>query len=257
MKELFIDEKSINLKVEKQVKVKNILIDVPIKYKCTAINVVFPISTIEARRAIGYPKFNPLEIFFGKSLLCMTLFNFSSTPVGPYTEMTLSIPISYNSKFNFPLVSVPVSQLLGKFGFFVLLIAQSSEFAIEHGNVINGYPHYPKLINVQFKSDNSVVYVQAGGDGKEILQFQLKKSLREKIQKESHMTYLVKEDKIFIIKMETYGIIDRSKIHNLSLGNHELAEFIKRLGISDKSIDTRFYRDTVKIINSSQLVGTV
>lgn len=257
MKELFIDERSIDLKVEKQVQVRNILIDVPIKYKCTAINTVFPISTKEAQKAIGYSKFNPLEISFGRSLLCITLFDFYSTPVGPYTELTLSIPINYNSRFNLPLISIPVSQLFKKFGFFVLFIAQSSEFAIEHGNVINGYPHYSKLINVQFKSDNSFVYVQAGGDGKEILQFKLEKSGKEKIQKDCQMTYLVKEDKIFRIKMETYGIIDRSKVYNLSLGNHELAEFIKRLRISGKSIDTRFYRDTIKIINSSQLVDTI
>jgi Uri superfamily endonuclease len=257
MKDLYIDESSINLKIEKQVKVRNILIDVPIKYKCTAINAVFPISTKAAKKAISYSKFHPLEVFFGRSLLCMTLFDFSSTPVGPYTELTLSIPISYKNKFYVPLLSVPLSQLLGKFGFFVLSIAQSSEFAIEHGNIINGYPHYSKLINVQFKTDDSLVKVQAYGDGKEILQFQLEKSFKEKIQKECHMTYLVKEDRIFRIKMETYGIIDKSKIHNLSLGNHELAEFIKGLGISDKSIDTRFYRDTIKIINSSQLLEAI
>ena len=49
MEKLIVDESKINYKVERQVKVRDILIDVPLKYGCSTINAAFPISSKEAR----------------------------------------------------------------------------------------------------------------------------------------------------------------------------------------------------------------
>ncbi|KKQ55790.1 MAG: hypothetical protein US74_C0023G0016 [Parcubacteria group bacterium GW2011_GWA2_38_13] len=49
MEKLIVDESKINYKVERRVKVRDILIDVPLKYRCSAINAVFPISSKEER----------------------------------------------------------------------------------------------------------------------------------------------------------------------------------------------------------------
>lgn len=49
-KELVLDNNLLNIKVERQVKVRDLLIDVPLRYKCKAINVLFPVSTKEAKQ---------------------------------------------------------------------------------------------------------------------------------------------------------------------------------------------------------------
>jgi hypothetical protein len=251
MKELSINQDAIKVKVEKQVKVRDILVDVPIKYQCSAaINAVFPISTKAAEAAIGSQKVRPLEILPGKSLLCITIFDFANTPVGPFTELTFSIAASYNPLFRVPLLSIPTSMLLGKFGFFVVSIAQSTDIAIEHGNLITGYPHYKKTIAVELKRLNSSIHVIAQCDKQEILQLYIEKPAKEKIKRESHMTYLIKDNRIFRIELDIYGIIGKSKVYSLKLGDHELASYLKKFQISNRSIYTRFYRDTIKVVKS-------
>lgn len=49
MQKLTIDDDYINkIKIERQVKVRDILIDVPLRYKCNAINAIFPISSVNS-----------------------------------------------------------------------------------------------------------------------------------------------------------------------------------------------------------------
>jgi hypothetical protein len=54
--------------------------------------------------------------------------------------------------------------------------------------------------------------------------------------------------------METHGIVGKSKVQGFELGHHKWANFIKKLQIYPKSIDTRYYRDTIKIVNSPKIL---
>ncbi|KKQ18593.1 MAG: hypothetical protein US31_C0003G0022 [Berkelbacteria bacterium GW2011_GWA1_36_9] len=251
-KELVLDENLLNIKVERQVKVRDLLIDVPLRYKCSAINILFPISTKEAKKVIGTTKIKPLELFPGRSFVCITLFDFYKGPVGKYTEMTLSIPVVYNSKFYLPFFSLILRILLNKVAFFVFSVAQSSKIAIEHGMAITGYPRYnpEKLIDVDYKDDSEFVYARVYGDGKEILNIKIKKPKNETMRKEVYDTYFVKNNKISKILMGTHVIVGKSKVVDFKVGDHELGTLLKNLKIIPKALDTRYYRDTVKIIYS-------
>ena len=251
-KELVLDENLMNIKVERQVRVRDILVDVPLRYKCSAINVLFPISTKEAKKIIGTPKIKPLELFPGRSLLCITLFDFYKGPVGEYTEMTLSIPVVYKPKFYLPFFSLIANFITNKISFFVFSVAQSSKIAIEHGMAITGYPRYnpDKLIDIDYKDDGKFIYANVYGEGKRILDLKIKKPKNETLRKELYDTYYVKNNKIFKILMETHVIVGGSKVVDFNVGDHELGAMLKNLKISPKALSTRYYRDTVKIIYS-------
>jgi hypothetical protein len=256
MQKLTIDESKIEIKIERQVKVQDILIDVPLRYKCNAINAIFPISTKKAKEIIKTDKIKPLEIWPGKSLLCITLFDFFKAAVGPYTEMTLSIPVKYKPKFIMPSISMLMGLLSQKIDFFVMQIAQSSQMAIEHGLAITGYPRYSltELVNVDFREDENFIYANVLSSGEKILDLKIKKPSEEKIKKELYDTYFIKDNNINKIKMETHGIVGKSKVQGFELGHHKWANFIKKLQIYPKSIDTRYYRDTIKIVNSPKIL---
>lgn len=259
MEKLELDESKIKIKTEWQVKVGGFLIDVPLRYKCNAINAIFPISTKKAKELIKTDKIKPLEIWPGKSLLCITLFDFYKAAVGPYTEMALSIPVKYKTKILVPIISIFLGELLEKIDFFVVQIAQSSKMAIEHGLAITGYPRYSltELINIDFKDDKDFIYANVSGSGEKILDLKIKKPKSEKIKRELYDTYFIKNNQIQKIKMETYGIIGKSKICDFKLGNHSWANFINELKILPKSIDTRYYRDTIKIVNSPEILQSL
>lgn len=252
-KELVLDDRLLNVKVERQVKVGDLLIDVPLRYKCSVINVLFPVSTRQVKKIINTNKIKPLELYPGKSFVCITLFDFYKGPVGNFTEMTYSIPVIYKPKLYFPLFSLVKNYLLNKIDFYVVSIAQSTKKAIEHGMAITGYPRYnpDKLINVAFRDDNEFISARvAGDDGREILRLKIKKPKKEVKRSESYDTYFIKDNKISKILMNTHVIVGNSKLVEFKLGNHELAGVLKNMKITPNAISTRYYRDTIKIINS-------
>jgi hypothetical protein len=253
MKEkLHLDDELLNIPVERQVKVRDLLIDVPLRYKCSAINILFPISTVEAKKIIKTKKIKPLELFPGRSFVCITLFDFYKGPVGKYTEMTLSIPVAYKPKLYLPFFSLVSNLLLDKVDFFVFSVAQSSKLAIEHGMAITGYPRYnpDKLIDIDYRDDGEFIYANVYGEGKQILDLKIQKPKKEIMRKEIYDTYYTKNDKIFKILMETHVVVGKSGVVDFKTGDHELGQLLKNLKIQPKAIDTRYYRDTVKIIYS-------
>jgi len=258
-KELVLDDKLLDIPVERQVRVRDILVDVPLRYKCSAINVLFPISTKEAKKIIKTEKIKPLELFPGRSLLCITLFDYQYSPVGPYTEISLSIPVNYNSKINLPLFSLLFNLFLDKLSFFVFSIAQSTQIAIEHGLIITGYPKYDKekTVDAKFNKGDKFIYVNVSGEGKMILNLKIAKFKKEKIEHSYYPTYFVKNNKICKIQLETDSITSGLKILNFELGNHKIAELIKSLRINPKPIYTKYYKDAVEILYSPKEIEAI
>lgn len=259
MKNLVFSEDDIKLKLEKQVQVGDLLIDVPLKYRCGAINAIFPVSTKKVKEIIKTKKIRPLEVWPGRSLLCVTLFNFHSGPVGAYTEISLSIPVAYRPFINIPSLSIFIKKTTKKIAFFVVSIAQSTKLAIEHGLAITGYPRYSltKLISIDFKEDNNFVYANAFGDGKKILEIKIKKPIKEDINKEFYDTYLIKDGKISTAFMESHGYVGETKIDKFELGDHEIADFMRKLEMSPKAFDVRYYEDIIKVVHESKVLEDI
>lgn len=257
MKDLTYDLDSFEVKIEKQVRVRDMIIDLPIKYRCEAINAVFPISTKEAKKIIDCPKLRPVEILPGKSLLTITVLNFYSSPVGPFREVTYSLCIRYNSRFALPFIDVPFSMLTKKLGFIPISVNQTTEIAIESGNIISGFPHYEELINVDFNRDDKFIYVKSSCDNEEILQLQIEKPTKEKIKHETYKPYSIIDNKICQLRLDIYGVVGKSKLHNLELGSHEKAELLKKLKMSSKSLFVEYSRDMLKIVYPPIEIDTV
>ena len=145
VKDIFLD-----LKIVKQVRISDRIIDIPAKYTGNAIMGIFTIATKEAKRILATSIFSPVEIYYGRSLLGVTIFNYLDSPVGPYNELALSIPSLVNSKFSIPLFPLLLRNILKNFGFFTIFLAMNKEVAKEHGEKVFGYPHYEDKIEICF-----------------------------------------------------------------------------------------------------------
>jgi hypothetical protein len=246
-KELFLDENAIEYKVERQIKVRDVVVDIPAKYRGKGVTAMFPVSYKKVKELVGCTEITPALFSFKKALLSITLFDFSRSPVGPYTELVYATPVLYNSKVNIPLLPLLMNKFLTNFGLFVFDIAQSTKIAIEHGNLVTGYPHNQKLINVEFKEKEGKLFVEANGDSKKILALDLEGFKKKKLIKETYMTYFTKEKKLFRIQMNVHGIETRIKKCKLTLGDHELAKFVEKMDISAESVQTIYASDMVEI----------
>ncbi|MFH0819746.1 MAG: hypothetical protein V1892_01810 [bacterium] len=247
MSQLTIDESKIDYRVRGQINVRGKLVDIPAIYKGKAITTLFPISTKKAKEIINCSRVKPAEIYPGRSLLSLTLFNFYWSPVGPYTELVPSIPVFYSATYKIPLFPLLFYKSLKDFGFFVIDILQSTDIAIEHGNLLTGYPHNPNLIDVIFQEKGGRINIKAIGGGKDICALSIKKPVKEKIAKEMYMTYFTKDKDLFEIRMDIYGIESSVWGCKLNLGDHATSNLIKDLKPSVNSIQTRYFRDVIEI----------
>ena len=78
-------------------------IDIPVVYPDTgAVMAFFPIAIAKAHEYIKTKRFKPVSILGGKSLAGITVFDYRDSPVGPYREMALSIPVTLDSIISIP-----------------------------------------------------------------------------------------------------------------------------------------------------------
>lgn len=246
-KELVLDENSIKYEIRDRISMGDFVVEIPAKYRGKVVSILLPASTKKMAKLINCPGVVPAEIFWGKSLLSITLFDFSESPVGPYTELVFATPILYKPKIRIPLVPLIKDQIFKKYNLFVFDIIQSTEMAIKHGNILTGYPHNPNLIDVTFEESKKDINVRSYGDSKSIIDIQLNKPRKEKLIEESYFTYFIKENSPYKIKMDIYAIGGNVKINKLSLGDHKLAELIENLSISYKPFQARYSRDVIEI----------
>jgi hypothetical protein len=239
--------------IESQVTVRNRLINIPLIYKCEVVNLVFTIDSKAAKNAIKCPKLKPIELYPSRSLLFVTLFNFNETPVDPYTEITYSVPVSYN-KFTIPFFSFLYQVIFNKLNFYVHTIAQSTEIAIEHGNVINGYPHYPNIIESKYIHDADNLVVNVKCQNQEVVSLNLKKPKNLKYKEESFLTYKCQNNTISSLLMETFGETGTAKLNEIKFGDHELAQTLSEMKIGSRPIDFRYYKNTTKVIHKQKFV---
>lgn len=255
MKKIVIDENSIKYEIRDKIRLNEITIDVPATYRGKGITMLLPVSTKKILKLIDCPFVKPAEIFFGKSLLCITIFDFSQSPVGPYTELVFATPVSYKSKFRLPLFSLIKDEIFKKYNLFVIDIAQSTKIAIEHGNLLTGYPHNPNIIDVVFKEGEKDIFISSSGDGKNILDIEINKPKKERRIKESYITYFIKDNNPYKIQMDIYGVGGNVKINKFNLGNHNLSELIKSLGGTSKPFQALYCNDVIEInpVNKKRL----
>jgi hypothetical protein len=247
MSDLMIDEGSVKYEVRDKIRVQNFVVDVPSKYRGKGLTTLLPVSTKKISQLINCPGVESAEVFFGKSLLCVTLFDFSQSPVGPYTELVFSTPVSYKSKIKLPLISLLKDEISKKFNLYIIDIAQSTKIAIEHGNLLTGYPHNQNLINVAFEERGKNVNAKAYGDDGDIISIQIEKPEKERIFKENYFTYFEKDGNPFKIQMDIYGIGGNVKINELNIGRHKLAEIVRNLDAVCRPLSTRYARDVIEI----------
>lgn len=160
MKDLVFDEDlSKKYPIRGSFVVQGKTVNIPAIYKGQGLTAVFPISYKKAVGLINSKDLKPARLSFTKALLSITAFDFSESPIGPYTELAYAIPVLYKPKFNIPLLPVLFSQSWKNLGFYVLDVLQSTKVAIEHGNQLTGYPHNNNLIDVRFVKDHSILKI--------------------------------------------------------------------------------------------------
>lgn len=237
----------------KRFNLSGIEIEIPVKYpKLEAYMVLFPISIQSAKKIINKSLFTPVAINFKQSLLAVTVFDYQECPVGQYRELAFSIPVIPHNKFLPPLIPFVFDYLFPQLGYFILLLMINTPLGIEHSRKIFGYPTYHNCINTTIKSENGRIKIDSTEQDKKILTLNLTALKEGKQENKVYNTYLVKDDRVYLIKMETEAVVSKSYFNNkdtIEFGEHEFSQSIRDLNISNTPLVSVQYNRAMEILH--------
>lgn len=229
-------------------------VKIPAIYKGKGLTAVFPIAYDKATELIHSKDLRPARLSLTKALLSITVFDFSESPIGPYTELAYAIPVLYKSKFNIPLLPVLFNNSWKGLGYYVLDILQSTKIAIEHGNMLTEYPHNNNLINVRFEKKERKLKVNVSDEFGDVIGVDSEINQHGENIFRTYITYFEKDGDIHKIKMDIYG--DEIKVNKgeLRIGTSKLAD-LARLALSKRPLQASYYPYVIEInpVNKEQL----
>ena len=221
-------------------------VNIPAIYKGRGLTAVFPISYKKATDLIHSKDLKPARLSFTKALLSITAFDFSESPIGPYTELAYAIPVLYKPKLNIPLLPALLNKHWKGFGYYVLDLMQSTEIAIEHGNQLTGYPHNNNLIDVRFVKNHSTLKIVASDKFGDIINIQGLVTESYKNVFQTYATYFEKNGSFSEIQMDVYGDETKMRDVNLQFGKSKLADIASAV-VSTRPVQASYYPHVIEI----------
>ncbi len=128
-----------------------------------AVHGLFEWPLEEARRILP-ARLQPLEVHHGTSLLSISAFDFSASPVGPYAELALSIIVA-------PLITGE-GEHWPNAAYFTFMLAANSRAAWEQGDSLP-LPYWREELSIQFASGAGCVQVGVVADGASVIELRV------------------------------------------------------------------------------------
>ena len=237
-----------NYPPREQIQIGSTLINVPSVYTGRGVTAVFPVSSKKAAEFINSDYIMPTILWPGRAAVVVTIFDFHTSPVGPYSELVYSIPVLRKSLVNLPFIPMVFNKYFSSFGVFVVDIMQSTKIAVEHGNILTGYPHSNELVEVKFNNSNDECCARVYSKSDEVLSLRTT-NLRGKSSKvfRKYRTYFKRNNRTFQIRMDIYGTEQKTGRFRLELAQGKLTDVLRGFNISHDSLEGLYYNDVTEV----------
>jgi len=202
-------------------------------YFSNGINCLFELPTDAAKKLL--PKgIEPIEVTHGTSLLAVTMFNFTESPIGPYQELVISL-------FVVPLLGIrkkhPHSAV------FPLVVASGSQRARDHAIDLWHLPHFNEDINIEFiesQYGNSITGKVCCHKGQPIVELTITQSGEWDAAYQLYQSFQHDESGSYIGIMDMQGSLSEHEEHTGTIHFHE-HRFFNQLDLS--AIDDLPFRE--------------
>ena len=229
----------------------------PLTYnKLKGIMFFLPISYSRASDIISGLEVVPIRILPQKALLGLTVFDFIDSPVGPYRELALTIPVALNNLYKPNIIPLLFPKALSKhFALYTIMLGMNTLHGQKHASEIFGYPVYKNLLDIDFNFDGGVVSVKIKDNGSDVLIFKNNVNKNFKEHERVYQTiFRVGEDTRLVdlsaSTVESATYMDR--LNNLQLGKSSIANKINNLEPSMFSLQTSFYKNAIETLTKSE-----
>ena len=229
-------------------------INPPLTYpKLQGVMFFLPISYSRACELIG-KEISPIRISPQKALLGLTIFDFIDSPVGPYREMALTIPVSLNNPFKPSFVPLIFQKTLNKyFALYTVMLGMNTLHGQKHASQIFGYPIYDDLLDIDFNFNDRYVEVTVKENGDNILTFKINVNKGFKKHERFYKTIFRTNDGMKLVNLSALTNESSTYMNRLlsfKFGKHDIANKIIALEPLMFSLQTSFYKNAVETLSN-------
>lgn len=201
-------------------------------YDASSITGMFLASASKLRKILPKKEYHPLTILPGIGMIAITAFNYRDTDIKPYNELSISIPISYQSRSFIPATKMLSCFLRSEFHVYIHHLPVTTKIALDGGVIVYNYPKF--IGNIEFEEREKEIYVKLEEKNELILTMVAKKIKAEKSQVMRYVTYPVKDGKAHhadvLLNAMNFGFSFNPSHLQIELGkNHKIAKELNEL----------------------------
>ena len=203
-------------------------------YDLRCITSIFTAKTKNLEKLLPHPNFRPIEMWPGIGMLGITAFEYRDTSVGPYNEISISIPIKFPPGFVFPGIAATSMMRKNVFPVYVHHLPVTTEIALKGGIHFWNYPKFLAEITFQDQGENLEVTLKENGTL--ILKITARKLLAKQSATVKFHTYSIKENIVMHAlvdgKAPRIGTVMMGNVARLELGEHRISKELADLDLS-------------------------
>ena len=203
-------------------------------YDVRFVTAIFTAKTSALKKLLPHPRFKPIQIWPGTSMLGIAAFEYHDTSVGPYNEVAIAIPIKFPSRFVVPGLSALKMMRKNLFPVYIHHLPVTTEIALKFGIHFYNYPEFLAEITFQDRDESLEVTLKEKDDL--ILKLLAKKlPLKRSAGFEFH-TYSIKDNVVMHTLIEgwapKFGAVRMGSVAELELGEHGISKELAELNLS-------------------------
>jgi hypothetical protein len=203
-------------------------------YDLRCITSIFTAKTSGLRKLLPHPNFKPIEMWPGRGMIGITAFEYNDTSLGPYNEISITIPIKFPLGFVFPGLAAISMMRTNVFPVYIHHLPVTTEIALKCGIHFWNYPKFLAEIDFQDKGENLDITLKENGNL--ILKISARKLPAKQSARVQFHTYSIKENIVMHAlvdgKAPRIGTIMMGNVARLELGEHRISKELADLDLS-------------------------
>lgn len=206
-------------------------------YDNTAMTAIYTADTARIRHLLPRPDMHPVEVWKGRALVAFTAFEYRASDIDPYNEFSISFPVTFPKKGT---AGLTVLCMMAKryFTAYVWQLPVTTERARRGGVDMYGYPKF--LADIVFKQEGDMLVCTLSEGSQNILTLKGRKLTTSAEKVNRFKTYSIKDGvplaaNVYMNPLQ-FGKSTSGIAAQLTLGNHDIAEQLRGINLSKKSL---------------------
>ncbi|HTY21433.1 MAG TPA: acetoacetate decarboxylase family protein, partial [Geobacteraceae bacterium] len=200
-------------------------------------------------------RLHPVRLPGGRAIAGIFAMNYHETTVGPYGELAVAVPVVHAPKAPLPLIPLIMEAGYPGFGLLILHLPVTTLGARDGGRGAWGFTKFTS--DMVFTLTPEFMECRLSEKGRYILTLRVARQGVALRDRKPLVTYTVKEKRLIrttIPQKGTQRLALRPRDSFLELGDHPVAESIRRLGLSDRPFISRYYMERSGILPKGEVI---